>query len=371
MALSATPFSPGAISITLDLVREGGGARARRVRIASSRPTGFSAALLVGRAASEVPGVIGRLHSLCGRSHTAASEAALAAAAGRDGAEAVAGRIDGLIAERLAEHLRSTFAGVGPGRVEVSDREVLADLRAVLASARALDGVSGGASGAIERIVKGLAGLGLGIDAKGRLATRPGSWAAEAMSRMGPTCGDLYLPTDRLTAADDAAVIAALAADPKGFSAAPRLPGRRPETGPSARAGSGPGTADGRARLAARLGEIAEAAELLDAPAADKARVTGDWVAAGRLDGGFGHAAVESPRGRLHHLARLDADGRIAAYAILAPTEWNFHADGPLAATLAANRWGGAGDAARVERIASLFDPCVGFDVEIRECGDA
>ena len=80
MALSATPFSPGAISITLDLVREGGGARARRVRIASSRPTGFSAALLVGRAASEVPGVIGRLHSLCGRSHTAASEAALAAA---------------------------------------------------------------------------------------------------------------------------------------------------------------------------------------------------------------------------------------------------------------------------------------------------
>jgi coenzyme F420-reducing hydrogenase alpha subunit len=77
---------------------------------------------------------------------------------------------------------------------------------------------------------------------------------------------------------------------------------------------------------------------------------------------------VESPRGRLHHLVRLDTAGRVAFYAILAPTEWNFGADGPLVATLRANR-PTADDAgrARVERIAAAFDPCVGFAVTVKE----
>ena len=81
---------------------------------------------------------------------------------------------------------------------------------------------------------------------------------------------------------------------------------------------------------------------------------------------------MESPRGRLHHLVRLDGIGRVAFYAILAPTEWNFGADGPFVATIRANR-PTADDAgrARVERIAAAFDPCVGFAVSVEERGRA
>ena len=130
-----------------------------------------------------------------------------------------------------------------------------------------------------------------------------------------------------------------------------------------------------RSRRTARLAEIAEAVHLLAAPTEDKRRMVPDWVAAGSVGAATGHAAVESPRGRLHHLVRLDDAGRIAAYAVVAPTEWNFHPDGPLAATLAANAWGGPEDRDRATRIAALFDPCVGFDVDIgtaeEDTGDA
>lgn len=372
MSATTPSFGPGGLTVTLDLGSGEGAVRARRVTIASSRPTGFSATLFAGRHGDDVPGLVGRLHALCGRSHAVAAEAAIAAAAGGDGAARVAGRFAALAAERLGEHLRSTFAGARLG-ADLADAEVLADVRSVLASARGLDGAGAGPGAqdevrrAVDRIRHGLARLGLGIDRRGRFAARPGSWAAAMLGRVGPTSGDVFLPSDRLSADDDAAVIAALAADPAGFAARPHLAGRRPETGPAARAATGPATADGRERLASRLAEIAEAAELFDAPADHEARLFGAWVGGGRLDGRTGWAAVESPRGRLHHLARLDGEGRIAAYAILAPTEWNFHAEGPFAATLAVNHWGeGARDVERVERIASLFDPCVGFEVRVR-----
>lgn len=378
MAVTLSPFSPGGLGIELDLARETANdtARARAVTIRSSRPTGFSAALFVGRAMDDVPGMVGRLHSLCGRSHATASAAAIAAAAGRDPAEVVAARFDGLIAERLAEHLRSTFAGPGLGATTVGvDADVLADVRAVLASARGLEAGVPEAAASVERIRDGVARLGLSIDRRGGFRARPGSWAASMSARVGSQTGDVFLAIDRLTAEDDGTVIAALAADPAGFSSAPQLPGRRPETGPAARrvAGSGagaPGVVDGQARLSARLAEIAEAADLLVAPDADKRRIAGDWMSVARTGPASAYAAVESPRGRLHHLVRLDDESRIAAYAMLAPTEWNFHAAGPLTATLRANRWGEADDKARVERIAALFDPCVGFDVVIRDDAD-
>lgn len=372
MSVTVSPFSPGGLTLTLVLgpAEADGVARAREVRIASSRPTGFSAMLLAGRPMGDVPGMVGRLHSLCGRAHAVASEAAIAAASGGDANGVVAARFDGLVAERLGEHLRSTFAGPGPVGLAV-DGEVLAEVRAVLASARALDAGAAGAAAAMQRVRDGVHRLGLGIDRRGRFRARPRSWAAAMLVRVGPATGDQFLPIDRLTAADDRAVVTALAADPAGFAARPQLAGRRPETGPAARRTAGPGVVDGRARLTARLAEIAEAAHLLAAPASDKARMAADWVTAASVGPAMGYAAVESPRGRLHHLVRLDDDGRVAAYAILAPTEWNFHADGPLIATLGANRWGGTEDGARAERIAALFDPCVGFEVAFEEHGDA
>ena len=82
MSATTPSFGPGGLTVTLDLGPSEGAVRARRVTIASSRPTGFSATLFAGRHGDDVPGLVGRLHALCGRSHAVAAEAAIAAAAG-------------------------------------------------------------------------------------------------------------------------------------------------------------------------------------------------------------------------------------------------------------------------------------------------
>ncbi len=414
MTSAGTGFGPGKITLTVVVGRgdDDGLGRVEAVRVGSSRPVGFSSTLFVGRPADEVPALVGRLHALCGLSHATASAMAIAAARGEDADRVMAERFDGLAAERLGEHLRSIFMGptggsagfmgptggsagfmgptggsagfmgptggsagfMGPGGLEGSAgdglRETLADLRGVLASARGLMAAPGGPAGAaargaaIDEVRRGTARLGLRLGAEGRLDLAPGSWAATVVAACAE--GDTYLEADPLRAEDDVAVVSALAADPIGFSAAPRLGDRRPETGPFARstARAGRGSCDGRARLEARFAEIAGAAASLGGGSGEAAR----WAGAGLIEPRTGYAAVESPRGRLHHLVGVDAAGRVASHAILAPTEWNFGPRGPLVATLMANRLPpDRRGAAQVERIAAAFDPCVGFAVEVEE----
>ena len=374
MSVSAAPLSAGSIRIEIGVDAADGATR--RVRLASSRPTGFSARLFSGRTATDVPGLVARMHALCGRSHMVAAEMAIVAAIGRDPEAVLAERFESLVAERLGEHLRSTVTAE-TGRGGTLHRETLADVRAVLAGCRLLAGGRDPQRGfeaakAIDGIGEAVARLGLAIDRKGRLATATGSWAQSALGEAGPVTGDRFAECDRLTEADDAEVIAGLARDPDGFSASPRLSGRRPETGPAARAARGTATADGRLRRSARLAEIAEAAGLLAADTGDHDDHRRTWAQAARVETLTGYAAVESPRGRLHHLVRLDERGQVASWAILAPTEWNFHADGPLVRTLSVNRFPVSPEGRmRAERIAALFDPCVGFEVAIEETRDA
>lgn len=115
------------------------------------------------------------------------------------------------------------------------------------------------------------------------------------------------------------------------------------------------------ARLAARLVEIAEL------PRAMFDLVGADGFAPQPSNGlpqGHGIAHVEAARGRLVHGVEL-ADKVVRHYAILAPTEWNFHPTGGAARGL-------AHIAARekdVHSLASLFvsavDPCVGYEVRV------
>jgi Ni,Fe-hydrogenase I large subunit len=89
-------------------------------------------------------------------------------------------------------------------------------------------------------------------------------------------------------------------------------------------------------------------------------------VAARNTGPGEGFAAVDSARGRLYHRVKLDGGGRIVDYAIVAPTEWNFHPDGPFVRRLIGARIGaGTAAARRVERLAFVFDPCIGVSAEI------
>lgn len=81
-----------------------------------------------------------------------------------------------------------------------------------------------------------------------------------------------------------------------------------------------------------------------------------------------GLAWCEMARGLLLHWVKLTPDGqRIEAYRVLAPTEWNFHAEGPLALALARLEVDRPRDEllAASRCLAVAFDPCVDFEVHL------
>lgn len=82
---------------------------------------------------------------------------------------------------------------------------------------------------------------------------------------------------------------------------------------------------------------------------------------------GSGLGIVECARGRLVHWLAI-TEGRVSAYRILAPTEWNFHPEGPLARGLAGAEVG-RGDRVRqvIELLVMALDPCVGCELAVDE----
>jgi coenzyme F420-reducing hydrogenase alpha subunit len=160
------------------------------------------------------------------------------------------------------------------------------------------------------------------------------------------------------------------------FVAAPTWDGSPRETSALARQSACPLVADltGRfgiallTRIAARLVEIAELPRLMTDSLEcrhDAANGEGEVGAdAARERSGRGVAQVEAARGRLVHGVEIE-DDIVRRYAILAPTEWNFHARGGAARGLA----GIAGCEEDARAIADLFvaavDPCVGYEVRV------
>jgi coenzyme F420-reducing hydrogenase alpha subunit len=80
---------------------------------------------------------------------------------------------------------------------------------------------------------------------------------------------------------------------------------------------------------------------------------------------GAGVAQIEAARGRLVHAVRMDA-GRVGAYRILAPTEWNFHPRGAAARGLERIARSACEDAGALARLfVTAVDPCVGYEVRV------
>ena len=79
---------------------------------------------------------------------------------------------------------------------------------------------------------------------------------------------------------------------------------------------------------------------------------------------GIGRTMVETARGLLMHEIVLDGE-RIADYSIVAPTEWNFHPQGPLAGWLTGRE---ASDHEALRNFAACgvaaLDPCVRWDLQ-------
>lgn len=350
---AAARFDAGRVIVSAALA----GGRIAAAAVRSDRPRGLAAAL-AGHAPAQIPDLARRLFALCGMSQATAATHALAMAGAAVAVPAAAAERDALVAERLVEHLRAT-AIAWSAAVPLTAEE-RPSLPAALSAASALPVKSAALAASLDRL--GLCGV-----------PRSGSWAERLLGVAVSGPGLANHAPDPLSPDDDAAVLAALDRGGEVFAATPRLPGRCPQTGPAARAVlAGARVTDPAARLSARLSEIASAA----AHFSGERRVERDvLVAAGRLGDRIGYAAVETPRGRLHHLAALDGGGRVARYLILAPTEWNFSADGPCAkALVGAEIRAGATAQDTVEntiaRLASLYDPCVECRVEVADAAE-
>lgn len=150
------------------------------------------------------------------------------------------------------------------------------------------------------------------------------------------------------------------------FSCQPNWQGAALETGVLARQWQHPllqalMAAEGNsvfARMVARLVELAHMAETAD-------NASG-WIGSQSLGKGVGIAWVETARGLLMHRTASD-DGRVLDYRVVAPTEWNFHANGALVrglcGTVATNE---AAARSKAEWLVQSLDPCVAYEITVR-----
>jgi coenzyme F420-reducing hydrogenase alpha subunit len=324
--------------------------------------------VFIGRATEEAYALAASLFTLCPAAQSLAAQAAGEAAMGRKpDVYQHRTRILRLLCERLGEMLRASLLDWPQDSLQAGapDAEVFACLREILAALRALPEQGEAASGLYERVRQAALRLGLKDYSRGG-GFFARQWADVAADEKAWSLSPLAV--DGFRAEDDDAVARAMI-EP-AFSRAPALPGRCMETGAAARRQGNSGSAlanDLAGRLAARFADMASALDMIGLLLAGETPPLGALVAK-TLAPGEGFAAVESARGRLFHRIRLDGAGRIADYRVVAPTEWNFHPDGPFVGLLRGARIG-EGEAAlrRLQRLAFVFDPCLRVGVELRE----
>jgi uptake hydrogenase large subunit len=361
----------GNIEVSLTLTGEG----RIGVEIRSSRPQ-VAQRLMAGRTAEGAAEVAGLVFSLCGRAQRVAAEAACAAAQGRPvGAGERQGQAARVLQELAQEHAWRLFLD-WPGRQgQVPD---VANLLRLRQAAGDQDRFATVLADLVETALLGepvetwlgrdLAGLDAwrraGRTTAARLFASLGGGMDLGVSRapLLPSLADLTdtEPTD----------LGRRALAEPGFCAQPLWEGGPAETGSLARVGAQPilaawlGAPDGGhgrgrgagARLLARLVELALLPRWLGAGGPEVVRA---W----RLGDNTGVAGVETSRGLLLHAVRLEA-GLVVDYRILAPTEWNFHPQGPLAEGLEVLGLGSDPESdqdlyAQARLIAQSLDPCV------------
>ncbi|MCP3392448.1 nickel-dependent hydrogenase large subunit [Bradyrhizobium sp. CCGB12] len=320
--------------------------------------------LFAGKPAVSLLHALPRFFSLCAVAHQVAFTSAIEAARGEETRFVTkAHRITQVVAERLTELLRGLFI-----RHLALDTNGSAAMPALIKDISVLVGRVGYHCGSdrrevTERVAAALAELRISND-DGTLM--PGSALALRIAALEASALEpKWTQQAFLSAVDDCKIIDRLLGRDARFDHCLDLPGGIPETGPWARQMLRDRLSLGRSgpaeRLKARIAEIVQLFSWLKAGAHAETAEEG-VVKSYSLRRGCGAAAVECARGRLYHAVELDRHGQIARFEFLAPTEWNFHARGPLArnlqgAVLSAKQH--QQDAVRA-MIAS-FDPCVAF----------
>jgi hypothetical protein len=344
-----------------------------------STRTGWVRTMTRGRLAAELPDLLAAVLPLCGDAHRYTARAAIAAAGGALTQSRDDERV--LQLDTLREQLRRIWLDWPPAlRGSAVAADELAALRGCPVLRREVP-----PDDALAGLPAWLATQMLGqepsqwlsawdADPNGWLdawSKRAGSWPAQLLAGCrAAACALVRVPQPLRVHADEAAlgtIAARLQADPH-FALAPRWQDAALETGPWTRLNDPrPERYDSAwLRLGARLAEVLR----LSLP--DEAGRSGaGWLRRGALAlaPGVGLAWCEMARGLLVHRVSLEGVGdaaRIAECDVLAPTEWNFHPQGPVAQLLRAMP--AEEDDANVHLLAAAFDPCVPVQIERAVC---
>jgi len=367
------------------------GRRVRGATVASSRPL-HAASALVGRSPADAVAMVPLLFAICGRAQAVAAALACERASGVETAAPVAAARAELVAgETVHEYLWRMLLDWTRATGERGDTALLADLRRRIAAAAdasrwalrfAPDAGSAPPSGwvrARSELLHAVAERVLCIasrdwrDVTGSL-DRFNRWIAVQSSPAARLFARLVrdapaFASRRVALMPQVAPLALatgiaprLDAVPR-FTAEPDWEGSCRETGALARQQAHP--------LVAALGSTT--------PSPVLPRTAARLVELGALLGGGESPRIgavplaandaiawaETARGLLLHRVAV-AEGVVARYQIVAPTEWNFHPRGALATELAGME---ASDAdvlrERVDMLVQSLDPCVAYSVEI------
>jgi len=366
----------------------------RRATIASTRPDAVSR-VLAGRAADDAVALVPRLFAVCAQGQGAAASEAVAAACGRPRNPTQRARELAVALEGVQEDLWRLVVDWPPLIGLAPDVGALAHARR--STTPLIDALSAHASGEHDReaptrdaetaaseTLHAIAATRVFGESSGTFLARQDeqalrAWAkdratpvallARALFAMAPGLGasDVdALKLDRATV--QRSVLPALDRD-ASFARLPEIDGEPRETGALERIGAHAGLAalaarDGSGactRLFARLVQLAASLEAL--------RDEGCLAAidAWSPRAGEGVAMLRTARGTLVHRARV-ANGAIASYAIVAPTEWTFHPRGALARGLARLRGDSPASLLRdASMLVRLADACVPCTVELAD----
>lgn len=340
------------------------------VRVASDRPL-LAQRLFAGRTPDEALKLVPNLYSVCGKSQSVVAAAALDAALGDAPRPAIQRRREReLAAETLAEHAFRLLLDWPKLCGAAGDVAMLSRMRSLLASAPVSEASWGAARDALVGMTETrLLGAQLDPWLEQFSASEWLDWARGGHTDCGRTLAALSsLPewaapeTPPLTRPPHSVFVEQMArpalASP-AFAARPELDGQPVECGPLARCQMLSAVRD----LARRDRIMARAFSRV----AEFAMVLRDDSTVGRLETaslgpGEGAAIGEMARGVLLHAVRIDG-GRITDYAIVAPTEWNFHPMGALYRELEGRPARSAKAARRaLDFAAATLDPCVALE---------
>ena len=342
------------------------GGRVTELSGVSRRPD--AAALLRGKPVDQALALVPLVFSLCGRAQQAVGAGACAVAEGR-AAEWPAGVQRACLVEAGQEHLwrllldwPQAFSVPALAADFARWHRRLADHargREGLASA---DGLADDLSGFLRDAVFGIAVESV-LDGA---APAEGSLVAlllDEAARRAPGMPGMSTPPRVLPRQPAAVWAGVLQAADRRFASQPVWQGRPAETGALARHGGNPAVCAALANgqwLLARL--LARCCDLAELPA--RLRHDAVWLDAAAPTPGVGVAATDTARGLLLHRVTV-ADGVVADYQVIAPTEWNFHPDGAWRHEIEGLSADSAAAAVnRVRQLVGVLDPCVPLRLE-------